>query len=444
MANSRKIAFLALLKIETDNAYSNITLNNTLKSSGLDKRDCSFVSAIFYGVLENKITLDYIISNSINIPLRKVDDKTLVILRMGVYQLLYMDKIPSAVAVNESVALTKQCKIASAGSFVNGVLHTVAKKTVDFTFPELAKDKYKQLSIMYSCPISLIKHFVKSYGEAVGIDFLKQLKCRPPIVIRVNTLKTTQQSLIKALNTANIATKQAAGLANGLEITNTGSVEALPQFINGEFHVQDTASQLCCEILNPKKGQTVIDVCSAPGGKAFTMAQLMENNGKIYAYDLYQHKINLIDKTAKRLNIDIISTQVKNAETDESDLLADCVLCDVPCSGLGIIRRKPEIRYKKDLGLNTLPQIQYNILCNSAKNVKIGGTLVYSTCTLNPKENGDNALKFLDEHKNFQGVNIDLPMGFIRTIEEPNNQLTLFPQTNGTDGFFISVFKRIG
>ena len=227
-----------------------------------------------------------------------------------------------------------------------------------------------------------------------------------------------------------------------LLLEGTGAIEQLCQYKQGLFHVQDEASQLCCKILAPCENSIMTDVCSAPGGKSFTAAQLMKNRGSITACDLYRSRLRLVENGAKRLSIDIIKTLEGDSSKLSLDFCADRVLCDVPCSGLGIIRRKPELRYKKDFGFDSLPEIQYSILCRAAELVKSGGLLVYSTCTLNPDENNLNASRFLEEHSNFEAEKIILPKNIKRGIDEKDNELTLFPHINNTDGFFISLFKR--
>lgn len=443
MDSSRKIVFDILKKIEYEAAYSNIVLNNALNSEALNKRDKGFVSAVFYGVLERKITIDYIIAAHSKTPVRKLDDDVLIILRMGVYQIVFMDKVPDSAAVNESVELAAKCGKKSASSFINAVLRAVSNENIDTSFENIKKDTFLYLSIKYSCPISVIKHLFRSYGEENTVNFLKCINGRPPLSLRVNTLKCTKDKLKKELSLFGVECENSDFLENAMNIKNTTSIEALPPFKKGYFHIQDIASQICCDILGAKSGQTVADVCAAPGGKSLTIAENMGGNGTVYAYDLYEHKLNLLNESAARLGINIIKTAVRDAQNGKNDISADCVLCDVPCSGLGIIRRKPEIRYKKNLGINELPPVQYEILNNSAQLVKKGGILLYSTCTLNQKENRENADKFLSVHGDFKAKEIVLPNKIKRTIEEPSNQLTLFPQTNNTDGFFISVFERI-
>ncbi len=437
MANSRYIAYKALMRIEKDKAYSNITLDEFLSENNVDSRDRAFISTIFYGVLERKISLDYIISKFSSIRLKKIDIPVLVILRMAVYQLVFMDKVPDNAAVNEAVSLCKKEKLYKSSGFVNGVLRSITRAENRFPLPD-PKDKTKYLSIKYSCPENIISLWVNDYSYEIAEDILKSATGRPPIYIRVNTLKTNSDELIKILADDNISASKTY-VENALEIKFSGSVADIDSYKKGLFHVQDISSQICCSIANVKDGFIVSDVCSAPGGKTLTLAQNTPN-GKIFAYDIYEHKINLIKSSASRMGINNIYASVRNAGSSESPLeMSDVVLCDVPCSGLGVIRRKPEIRYKSD-DISGLPEIQLKILEQSAKYVKLGGFLVYSTCTLNKKENNDNAEKFLINNKDFEPVEIKFCS---RTINEKPNCLTLFPQTNGSDGFFVALFQRI-
>lgn len=441
MQNPRYIAFKALFNVENDGAYSNITLDTLLKKSELTPRDSAFAATVFYGVLEKRISLDYIISKFSSIPLKKIEKNTLIILRMAVYQIVFMDKIPDSAAVNEAVKLCKKKKLFSSSGFVNGVLRSISRAEDKFPLPN-AKNKVKYLSVKYSCPENIVSLWIKDYSEQCAEDILKCLDGRPPVYARVNSLKISRDKLIECFQEEGVEARAVDCLENAVEIKYTGSVSKLNSYINGYFHIQDLSSQICCEILSPIQGDTVTDVCSAPGGKAFTAAEKIHNNGIIYCYDIHNHKLKLIEDNALRLGINSIKVQCRDALSDKPINLSDRILCDVPCSGLGILRRKPEIRYKSDLGTESLPKIQYGILVNSSKFVKSGGVLVYSTCTLRRAENGDIADKFLQENKDFMPLPLTLPYGIERTFEEPPNQLTLFPQTNNTDGFFISAFVK--
>lgn len=442
MANPRKTALKILLKIEQDNAYSNIVLNSCIKEDSLEGKDSAFCSALVYGVLERKILLDYIIRQFTNVRLKKIEVPVLIILRMAILQIAFMDKIPESAAVNESVKLAKGMRLNKASGFINGVLRSFVRAECKYKLPDPKADKLMYYSVVYSVPKNIVSLWINSYGEECAVRIMKNLAGRPPITVRVNTLKITTEELKNQFEDIGIKAK-CAGLDNSLFLTGTGAIENTPMYRKGLFHVQDTASQLCCNLLEPRSGMSVYDFCSAPGGKAFTIAQLMEGKGVVTACDMYEHKVKLIENGAYRLGIKNINAVLRNALSSDELPLADRVLCDVPCSGLGIIRRKPEIKYKDDLGLDSLPDIQYDILCNCAKYVKKGGRLIYSTCTLNPAENEKNVKKFLSEHLEFQPLKITLKDDIINKISIMDNAVTLLPDQNGSDGFFISLFERV-
>ncbi len=438
MVNVRNLALKILTAIEKDGAYSALTLNNSIKENKLSGVDASFLSALVYGALERQLTLDYILKQYSKIPLKKIELQTKIILRLGILQLVFMDKVPGSAAVNESVKLARKHGLHSSSGFINGVLRSVSRADEKYRLP---KDKLERLSVEYSCPVEIVRLWLSSYGEEVTNGILASFFGRPRLCARVNTLKTTAPELAKKLLDDGVKAEISELDNNALILSNTGSVEQLKAFRDGLFYIQDLASQLCVKALAPAPGETVYDMCSAPGGKSFTAAMRMNDTGVIRSFDIYDHKLKLISENAGRLGITCVQPALRNAETDESDLnLADRVLCDVPCSGLGIIGRKPEIRYKSNLLSDELPPLQYKILCNSSRFLKPGGTLVYSTCTLNPAENRLNAERFLSEHSDFEPLALNL--GVKRLCDEPSYMLTLFPQSGGTDGFFISAFRR--
>lgn len=442
MSNPRNTALNVLMKIEQDNAYSNIALNNAIRENKLSGVDSSFVSALVYGVLERKITLDYIIKQYSKIPLRKIEIKTKMILRLGILQLLFMDKIPESAAVNESVNLAKKHKLQKSSGFINGILRSITRSEEKYRLPDKS-DKVLYYSVKYSAPQELVKLWINSYGELNTEQLLKSLGGRPKICARVNTLKSDKNLLIAELAKENVKAEGIPFLENAVSLTETGSIERLSAYKSGKLHIQDASSQLCVDFLSPKPKEVLLDICSAPGGKSFTAAQYMCDRGKIFACDLYDHKLKLISDGAKRLGIHSIVTLKRDGASSDVPLpLADKILCDVPCSGLGILSRKPEIRYKDNLITADLPELQYKILCQSAQYLANGGRLVYSTCTLNPAENNKNARRFLEEHPDFYGVKLSLPPQINRAIDENDYEITLMPHTSGTDGFYIAVFGK--
>ncbi len=420
--NDRTIAYKILLKIEKDKAYSNLTLDTVLGK----EEACSepFVRALVYGVIERKITLDYILSEILSQPIKKLKPQVLTVLRMGVYQIKYMDKVPVSAAVNESVKLVKQQGFSFASGLVNSVLRKIADREINY--PE-NENSPEYLSIKYSCPIDLVNKYIKDYGFENAVGILSTALETPPLNIRVNTLKISAEELIKVLQNEGVEAS-ACDLKGALTV-NTGNIFQTDCYKKGLFHVQDLASQICIAALDPKPYETVLDMCAAPGGKSFTIAEKMHNNGKVYSFDLYEHRLSLINSGAKRLGIDIVHTKISDASVFYNDMpLADKILCDVPCSGLGVIRRKPEIKYK-DLGfIDKLTDLQYNIICSSSLYLKKGGRLVYSTCSLNKDENENVCNRFLETHKDFK--------------LSDGSPVTLMPHTDKTDGFFFTVFTK--
>ncbi len=443
MADVRKIAFNTIYRVLHNEAYSALALNSAIKDNNLSRLDAGFLSHLVYGVLERKILLDYVISQYSKIKPKKIENKTLIILELGVFQLLFMDKVPSNAAVDESVKLSKKVGAYKSSGFINAVLRNMVRNNLIYSLPD-ESDKVKYLSVKYSCPDFLIEKWLVQYGETNTVGILNGLADRPPLTIRVNTLKTTKEELKAELEKSGVRVYDVEFLSNALNIEDTGAIESLQAFKDGKFYVQDCASQLCSEMLGAKEGMTVCDVCAAPGGKSLYTAIKMNNKGRVFSYDLYDHKIKLINDSANRLSVYNITAEVRDALA-VSDALPRCdrLLCDVPCSGFGIIRRKPEIRYKKATIIDNLPSLQYSILCTNADSLSSGGVLVYSTCTLCDEENTKVVDKFLVEHPDFEPVSLDLPEGVSRFIDEPEHMLTLLPYKNMTDGFFIAKFRKV-
>lgn len=441
MKSARQVAFEALLKIHRDGAYSNLVVDSLLKeNSDMDERDKAFVCNIVYGTLDRLILIDYNLGLYLNQPVKKLKPELHTILRMGTYQLLFMDKVPSRAAVNESVNLAKVNKSSFAASLVNAVLRRVSDNGV--RLPEGGEDDPAYLAVKYSCPQWIISLWIDAYGLENAVALAEKALEPAPIVIRVNTTKISPDELIWKLAEEGVIAEKSNVVPEALVISNTGSVEELEAYKQGLFHAQDIASQLCCAALDAQEGETVFDLCSAPGGKTFTTAEKMNNTGVIRAFDIYQSRVELIRNGAKRLSLDNVYSYLSDAAIfNENYGMADRVLCDVPCSGLGIIRRKPEIRFKNQSEINCLPEIQYRILCNATKYLKSGGRLVYSTCTLNPKENSEICDKFLAEHPDLSAVDV-LPK--LQRYSENDKYLTLMPHIHNTDGFFIAAFRKNG
>ncbi len=422
MANARKIAVDALMRVNNDSAYSNIALNEILNKVNPESSDRALATALFYGVLDNKITLDYILKRLTGKPVSKIKPYTLEALRVGLYQLIFTDNIPESAAVNESVKLVKKSKEAFNSGFCNAVLRNYLRNPVKLP----TDNSVFALSVRYSCPEWIITELINDYDIATVTDYLEQSVMSPPLILRVNTLKNSAEELSITLKESG---KENTVIGeNALIITEGGfNTEKFAPFKNGLFFVQDLSSQKCPETLSPKRDERVLDMCAAPGGKSFSMALLMENKGEIVSCDIHPHRVDLIKKGAERLGISIIKPTVCDATAENKELgLFDAILCDVPCSGLGIIRRKPDIKYKKDTDFSELEEIQLKILNNAVNYLKENGRIVYSTCTVRKKENEEIVNKFLENHKDF-------------TLKEIK---TYMPSKNGGDGFFTALLER--
>ncbi len=422
MANARKVAVKALVKIEKEKTYSNLAVAEALKNSELTPQDKALATALIYGVLDRKITLDYILSKFLKNPVNKTEDYTLAVLRTALYQIKYMDKIPESAAVNEAVKLMKASKFSRNAGFVNGVLRSALR--TEITLPQ--GDDPKDLSIKYSCPLWIVESFVKDYGIDNVKALLEESLKAAPTVLRVNTVKTDIVAVKEKLKNSGVEFKDGL-LENSLELTRGIDIANSQLYKNGSVYVQDYASQMAALTLNPKMGDRVLDICAAPGGKTFTMAALMENEGEIVASDLYPHRVELIEKSAKRLGFNNIKTKVLDAtEYDDSLGEFDCILCDVPCSGLGVLRRKPEIKYSAESDLSELQKIQLNIVKNALKYLKKGGKLLYSTCTLRRAENENLVILLQKEYNDFY------------TLYEH----TFMPHIDSTDGFYCALLEK--
>lgn len=422
MSNPRKAAVKALLKVENDAAYSNIALNAVLRESELENADRAFASAVFYGVLDRRITIDYVLSKFIKTPLKKVAPFTLEVLRSAVYQIMFMDKVPDSAAVNEAVKLIKSSKESRNSGFANAVLRNILRNEI--TLPD-GKDP-QSLSVKYSCPEWIIKSFITDYGADTAEELLKESLKSAPVIIRVNTLKTDTAALKAELENRGIPT-DSAEQENALILKKGIDAADFDLYKKGYFYAEDLSSQTAVSVLNPKKGERVLDMCAAPGGKSFTMALLMENAGEIISCDLYEQRVGLIKSGAERLGINIIKPMTADACVFNEDLGEfDCILCDVPCSGLGVLRRKPDIKYKPENDFRELEAIQYKILENAARYLKKGGRILYSTCTLRRAENEKLVNSFIMEYN-----------GFHKMYEH-----TYLPHIDKTDGFYCALIVK--
>lgn len=435
--NARRAALDALERCRRSGAWSGASVDGAIKKYGLDRRDAALAARLCLGVLQNAACLDFYISAFSSRKLADIEPKTLDILRLGAYQLSFMDKIPAAAAVDESVKLCNICGMKRASGYVNAVLRHMAEKRNALPEPP-GKGSAEYLSVKYSYPEWLVERLIGICGYGSAEDFFKVCNTPAPLTVQVNSLKISAGDYEQMLSNAGIEFTADSAIEGCLYI-NGGNVANLPGYAEGLFYVQDKAARLAAAIADPKPGMKLLDCCAAPGGKSFAAAMLMQNRGEILSRDIHEKKLGLIRSGAERLGISIISTAAEDARESSAELenAFDVVICDVPCSGMGVIRKKPEIRQKSPAELSGLPEIQREIIANAAGFVKPGGTLLYSTCTIFPEENEDVVRAFLEENAEFYAEDFSLC-----GIESREGMYTFFPHLDGSDGFFAARLKR--
>lgn len=443
IANYRNTTVESLKKIDINKAYSNIVVNNDIKKIKNESYHGLYRITVL-GVIENKIFIDWVIDQYSKIKSKKMQIELLEILRIAVFQLFFLNKVNERKVVNESVEITKKRIGDKASKFSNAVIRNIIrnKKLIVDKLENL--DKMNYYSIKYSYPLWIINKWIDQYGINNIQNVLEANNSKPLLNIRINTLKTTKQELLERLTEKGFILEETKYSNMGLCIKNPHNIEQLNEYKDGLFSIQSESSMLVAKILNPMKGSYLIDICSAPGGKSFHAAEIMQNCGHILSRDLYKQKINMIEKGKKRLGINIIKAEMFNAlELDERLLnKADYCIVDVPCTGFGIIRRKPEIKYQKTYNdIIKIAEIQYKILENASKYLKKGGELVYSTCTTNKEENINIISKFIENNHNFDLVNIDKETNQMFSTAK-NGYIEIYPHIHNIDGFFIAKLRK--
>lgn len=428
---ARNIALKSLYEINIKQAYSNIVLDKFINENRekLSNLDINFISELVYGVVTWKLTLEYIIQKYSKTKIKKMSDWVKNILYLGSYQIIFLDKVPKSAAVNESVNLCKKYNFKSVG-LVNAILRKIEKS--DYKELSNITNSITRISLKYSIPEWIVKKICDEYGEEETANICQNLNLRPNISVRINRLKGKVELGEKGI------------LEDFRTITGTKNITKTKEYIEGNITIQDEAAGLSSFVLAPKEGEIVLDVCSAPGGKTTYLAELMHNKGKIVAWDIYEERLKQVEQNAKRLGIDIIQTEVHDATKLKEEYVEkfDKILLDVPCLGLGVIRRKPDIKWnRQEEDIKEISDIQFNILKTCSKYLKRNGTLVYSTCSMLKEENDAIIEKFIKE-ENFETVNIEeqIPNEFSKITT--NNMVQFLPSQNH-DGFFITMLKKI-
>ena len=425
MSDPRKIAYDVLVRCSSAEQYSNIALDTAIKRSDLTPPDRGLLTTLVYGVIERQITLDAIIDSLADRKGGDISPDVRTLLRIGLYQLAYLDRVPDHAAVNETVNMAPK----RSRGFVNAILRAFIRSGKEIPVPDKNEDPIRYLSVKYSFCEGLCECFVAAFGLVRTEELFAAFGEHPDLNLRTNTLRISREELIAKIGEQGIHALPTKESEVGIRVCDKSPVAELYGFGEGLFFVQDEASQLCVKALDAKPGMRVLDACACPGSKSFGAAIDMQNKGEVVSCDLHRNKLSLVESGAARLGISILQTQERDARNTNEEWLGqfDRVLCDVPCSGFGVFAKKPELRYKDPKASEALPNIQFAILNSASQYVKIGGKLVFSTCTLLPQENEENVARFLAQNNSFK-------------LKE---QRTLYPDTDGTDGFFYAVLERV-
>lgn len=446
LINPREVAADALTEIIDSKAYSNITLRKYLRLNGaMPRRDKAFVTETVNGTLRNLIFIDHILNNYSKTKTHKMKPYILSVLRMSVYQIVFMDRVPDSAACSEAVSLVKKRGLVFLSGFVNGLLRTVARNKDSFDLPEQGTSEY--ISVKYSYPLWIVNMWLAKYDFNTVEKICIANNTAPDVCLCSNTLKTTPSELSRRFSKIGVSVKKGYYCGNAVHIKGSSNLAETEMYKVGMFHVQDESSMLAVCVLNPEPGESILDVCAAPGGKSFLIAEKMNNNGKIDSCDIHKHKIDLMNEARDRLGIKIMNTKLRDASVihDADTEKYDKVIIDAPCSGLGLIRKKPDIKInKKGEDIDELVKLQAEILEASSKCVKVGGVLVYSTCTICKKENELNVKKFLENNSNFEKINIKEYLPEVLREYADNGMIQFLPGVHETDGFFIAAMRKNG
>ncbi len=433
----REAALEALTACRRLDAWSDSSLKTACR--GLDRREAALAARLAYGVLQNRALLDFYLDACCTQRFAELEPFIRDVLRLGAYQVLYMDRVPDSAAVDESVALVKRKKRQRAAGLVNAVLRRLSREKGELpALPETDRAEY--LSLCYSHPAWLVRRLLELLGEEEAEAYLRLDNEAVPTTVQLNPLRCGTEALTESLTASGAVLVPHGWMPDCWLMSGGGNLEAMPAFQMGWLQVQDAAAKAAVLAAGLKPEDRVLDVCAAPGGKSFAAAMAMADRGEVVACDIHRHKLGLIEKGAERLGLTCIRTELADGRESREAWLEgfDAVLCDVPCSGLGIIRKKPDVRYKNPVQLAELPRVQRAILDNASRYVRLGGVLLYATCTILPEENEGVISAFLDRRDDFCRESFSLP-GF---TEKNDGSLTLWPQRHGTDGFYVCKMRK--
>ena len=423
-----------LTDIEKDDTYLQLALKKELDT--LEAKDKGFANELIYGTIKWRLRLDYVLDQFSKTPVKKMKPFIRQLMRMSVYQILFLDKVPTSAAINEAVKIMHKRKMSNLSGFVNGVLRNIDRNKSEITYPNL--------SVYYSIPEWIITRWMKYYGEMEKNAICESLSQRARVCIRINNLKTTKDKVKALLSEEGITVLEEGFLPESLYIHAPNGIHHSPSFKAGLWTVQDESAMLVGHVLGPEKGDEILDVCSAPGGKTVHLAELMQNEGHIIGADVHEHKIELIEKNAKRLGASIVEGKLQDGMLINEDWNEkfDKILLDAPCSGLGIIKRKPDIRYAKDeTAIRDINNIQRKLLKNAINYLKKDGILVYSTCTLTQEENQNMVEYALSLGLQLDAIPYDMP-ACLKPYIKDNAYIEILPHVTDTDGFFMARFRK--
>ena len=443
--NSREMILEILLQIE-EGEHSHIALRNALnKYQFLPRQERAFITRVCEGTLEYRIQIDYIIDSFSKVPVNKMKPAIREILRSAVYQLKYMDSVPDSAVCNEAVKLAQKKGFYNLKPFVNGVLRTIIREMGMLKFPKKKEDVIRYLSVRYSMPEGLVQRWLDAYGEEVTEKILADFLEEKPITVRCRTYLNSVEKICRSMEEQGVKVTQAPYLPYAKRISDFNHIMTLDAFLQGQIQVQDVSSMLVAEVANPQKGDYIIDMCAAPGGKSLHLGDKMEGFGTVDARDVSQYKVQLIEENVQRTGSINVQAKVQDATIFdvESECAADIVIADVPCSGYGVIGKKPEIKYRAaKQRQDELVALQRTILKRAAEYVKPRGALIFSTCTIAREENEENMMWFMNNYP-FKLESLDpyLPKE-LHSETTALGYLQLLPGIHKTDGFFIAKFRR--